>query len=255
MASAVVCGSSITWAPALPSAARLAPSAAGSRISARSESASRTVLESLRPSMKSVGLPFAGRMAKASVTGLWAMSLPRMLKVQAIESVSASTAASACLLGDGVLQPGDLVGGGLAGQLDRVQRDRAQRRRRPVAPQAVDRVVVDRDEGGVGRLAGLGEAAHLGDGHQPRVVADAVACLEMGGQPLQRRVVDQVLGREQRRVGLGADLQGVAAVDEDRRLVGEHDRRAGRSFKPGQPCQALRRRAAGTRSGARRHGE
>ena len=66
------------------------------------------------------------------------------------------------LLGNGLLQPGDLVGGGLAGEFDRVQRHRAQRRRRPVGPQAVERIVVDRHERGIGRLAGLGEAAHLG---------------------------------------------------------------------------------------------
>ena len=41
-------------------------------------------------------------------------------------------------------------------------------------------------------------------------------------------------------VDLLADLQSVAAVDEDRRLFGQHDRRSGRALKAGQPRQPLR---------------
>ena len=42
-------------------------------------------------------------------------------------------------------------------------------------------------------------------------------------------------------VHLLADLQRVAAVDEDRRLVGEHDGRAGRAGEAGQPGEPLGR--------------
>ena len=40
-------------------------------------------------------------------------------------------------------------------------------------------------------------------------------------------------------VDLGADLEGVAAVDEDRRFGRQHDRRAGRALEAGQPGKAL----------------
>ena len=161
------------------------------------------------------------------------MSLPRMLNIQAMELAWASTAASAFFSNHRALQAGDLVAGGFAGAFDRMEGDGAERRGRPVGPDAVERVFLDRHERGVCLLADLGEAADLGDGHQPRVVADAVACLEMRGEPLGRRCVGEVLGREQIRIGLGADLQRVAAVDEDRGAVGEHDRRSGRAGEAG----------------------
>jgi hypothetical protein len=40
-------------------------------------------------------------------------------------------------------------------------------------------------------------------------------------------------------VDLASDLQRVAAVDEDRRFLGEHHGRAGRSFEAGQPGEPL----------------
>ncbi len=79
------------------------------------------------------------------------------------------------------------------------------------------------------------------DRHQPRVVADAVAGLQPCRQPLRRRRLDQVLEREGLGVDLAADLDRVASVDEDRRLVGQHDRRAGRAGESGEPGEPLRR--------------
>ena len=46
---------------------------------------------------------------------------------------------------------------------------------------------------------------------------------------------------EQGRVGLGAHLQGVASVDEDRRRVGKHDRGSGGAGEAGQPGEAFGR--------------
>ena len=61
----------------------------------------------------------------------------------------------------------------------------------------------------------------------------------MGGQPLGRRLLDQVLGREDRQVHLVADLKRVAAVDEDRRAVGHDDGHAGRAGEAGRPGEAF----------------
>ena len=44
------------------------------------------------------------------------------------------------------------------------------------------------------------------------------------------------------RVDLGADLERVAPVDEDRRGVGKHDRGPGRAVEAGQPGKPLGRR-------------
>ncbi len=51
--------------------------------------------------------------------------------------------------------------------------------------------------------------------------------------------LDQVARIEQRRVGLLADLQRVAAVDEHRGLADQRDRRAGRAGEGGEPGEAL----------------
>ncbi len=74
---------------------------------------------------------------------------------------------------------------------------------------------------------------------QPRVVADAAAlrCMllqPIGGGGFRHRLVGPVLA-----VDLAADLQGVATVDEDRRLLRKDDGRAGRAFETGQPGQPL----------------
>ena len=41
-------------------------------------------------------------------------------------------------------------------------------------------------------------------------------------------------------VDLGAHGQRIAAVDEDRRAIGQHDGEPGRAAEAGEPCQALR---------------
>jgi hypothetical protein len=63
----------------------------------------------------------------------------------------------------------------------------------------------------------------------PRAFAD------VGG----RAALDEIAIGEEILVDLGAHLQGVAAVDEDRGPVLEHDRRPGRASEAGQPGQAV----------------
>jgi hypothetical protein len=75
---------------------------------------------------------------------------------------------------------------------------------------------------------------------QPRVVAETGVGWQVGRNPVRRRVVGQVLRLEQGPVGLIANLQRIAPIDEDRRLVGQYHRQAGRSGETGQPGQPLR---------------
>ena len=71
------------------------------------------------------------------------------------------------------------------------------------------------------------------------IVADARALGRMllepfGGARLGHRLVAPLVGAD-----LLADLERVAAVDEDRRFLGKHHRGAGRALEPGQPGEPL----------------
>ncbi len=90
-----VSGSSRTRALDCASAVSLAISVAGSAMSRNSLRLPRTLPPTLAASMNRVGRPFAGTMAKASATGVWRMSPPRMLNSQAMESSMVRSTASA----------------------------------------------------------------------------------------------------------------------------------------------------------------
>ena len=92
---AAVLGSSRTRLPAALSAASRGASWAGALSFAKGIKCARASRPILVLSMKSSGLPAAGTMAKASGTGLWATSEPRILKSQAIESGCVRITASA----------------------------------------------------------------------------------------------------------------------------------------------------------------
>ena len=136
----------------------------------------------------------------------------------------------------------ELVRGRLAGELLAVQRDGAERWRRPVGPHGIDRVGLGRDQDRARRRAGLGEPLGTLDGVQPRIVAELLAFAQRLLDPLVERRVGQVHDLEQVGVDLLARLQGVAAVDEQRRAVGQHDGAAGRAGEAGDPGEPLVRR-------------
>ncbi len=127
----------------------------------------------------------------------------------------------------------------LARKGDIVQPYGAERRRRTIRPDRIEQIGLDRDQRRPARPAGLGEPLGALDGVQPRVIAKTVVAGEVLFQPLMRRGLDQVLDRKQRRVHLLAHLQGVAAIDEQRRTVHEHDGRAGGTGEARQPSQPL----------------
>jgi len=63
----------------------------------------------------------------------------------------------------------NLLGLGDAGILQAVDRDRRDRRLRPVRPDGVDRIAVDRDQFGAGLGAGGGETLGCRKSVQPRI--------------------------------------------------------------------------------------
>ncbi len=133
----------------------------------------------------------------------------------------------------------ELVACGFAGIFEVVRHHRAVRRRRTVAPDGVDRIGRGRDQHGADGRAGLGEALRALARVQPGVIAELLSGLQVRLDPRARRRVDEVLDRKQRAVDLVAGLGGIAAVDEQRGLVGEDDRGPGRAGEAGEPGEAL----------------
>jgi hypothetical protein len=142
-------------------------------------------------------------------------------------------------VGDLLADPGQLVLGRLAGMGDVVQDNGAAWWLRPVGPGRIDRIVVQRDEAGARGRAGFSQPLGTVDGVQPRVITKPRARREIGLDPAFRRGLDQVGDREQTGVDLRRGLQGVAAVNEQDRAVGQHDRGAGGAGEARQPSQSL----------------
>ena len=144
-------------------------------------------------------------------------------------------------LGDLGADAGKLRGRILAGKARIVRRHRAERRGRAIGPDRVDRIGLGRHQRRVGGGASLGKPLGGFDRVQPGIVAEVRAGREIGFEPRLRRCVDQVLDREGVGIDLIAYLQRIAAVDEDRRAVGKHDRHPGRAVEAGEPGEALLR--------------
>ena len=125
-----------------------------------------------------------------------------------------------------------------ARKLQLVRRDRAERRGRPIEPDRVDRVRVDRNQPGARLLTG-GRISRDGVGRmESRVVAKLVALLQLTREPFGRRLLRDTTELENRCVRLVLHLLCVSAVDEQRRRVLQHDRdsrRAGESREPPEP--------------------
>ena len=132
----------------------------------------------------------------------------------------------------------ELAGLGLAGVARAVDGDRRDRRRRPLGPDRIDRVAVDRDQLRAGLGAGRGQPLGGGGGMQPGIEAEAVAGFQVLGDPALRRRLDQQLDRPGLAVDLLGRLQRVAAIHEYRGILRQHHgkpRRAGEAGQPGQP--------------------
>ena len=142
------------------------------------------------------------------------------------------------MLDQPVADLGALLGRRLARILVRLDDKMRFRGFGPVAPDFVDRVALDGDEHGAAAGKRFLRLLHPVAGVQPGVVADARALGRMFLEPLRgARLGHRLIAPLA--VDLAAHLQRVASVDEDRRLLGKHHRRAGRALEAGQPSEAL----------------
>jgi hypothetical protein len=148
------------------------------------------------------------------------------------------------LLGEAAREAGALVGRALAGEAVGMRHDRGERRSRSPRPDPVHRiavlVIVHRAQAGPGAFGSNPQPLDLLRRVQPGVVAENGSFAERGAEPLRRRFLGDVPDLEQCRIDLRGGLQCVAAIDEQRGAILEHDRHAGRAGEPGQPCEALR---------------
>jgi len=78
---------------------------------------------------------------------------------------------------------------------------------------------------------------------QPRIYAETEALVRMLGDPLVRRLADQIARREDGGIDLFGQLRHIASIDEDDRLCRGDQRlasRSGETSEPGQPLGGCR---------------
>ena len=245
--------------PGRPPPARAAPSSAGPKASGaatvdlRRRGGRAPASSSFDGSVKSATRASAPRMAKASGTGVRAMSEPRTFSSQAIESGSVSTAAARSRVArprassarfSAELRPASSTGCGTIGRAGGGGWSGQARSTRFATRASAD----------LPRAERLGERLDVLRRVQPGVEADAAAAGQRLDQPVRGLVLGMAPDLEGVEVDLAAHLQPVAAVDEDRRPVAGDDRepgRAGEAGQPGQPLVARRHVLALVRVGAR----
>ena len=133
-----------------------------------------------------------------------------------------------------------LVAGLRAPRIARDGGDGAEGRRRLLRPERVDGVVLARDEARADGLARLRQPVATVRAVKPGVVAERGARRKVVPQPRIGGLVGDVAVLVEAAVHLRRRLQGVAPVDEERRLPGQHDRHARGAREAGEPGQALR---------------
>ncbi len=136
-------------------------------------------------------------------------------------------------------QPRKLRLGGLAAKPQRPRGDGTVRRTRPVGPQIVDRVGLDRCEFGAQPSAKLREALNEIVGVIPGIEAEPIAWTKVFLQPVLRRFLAGGAAVKDAAIGLRGRLNRVAAVDEQGGFVLQDDRKAGRAGKARRPEEPL----------------
>lgn len=126
-----------------------------------------------------------------------------------------------------------------SGEAEIVQGYRTERRGRAVTPDFIDWIGLQRDQRSTDAGARLGKPLGAFDGMQPRIVTEPVALVEIGLDPLMRRILHEVLDRHQAGIHLLARLQSVATVHEQYRALHEHDGNTGGAAETRQPGQSL----------------
>ena len=132
-----------------------------------------------------------------------------------------------------------LVGARSAGEFVRLHDRRGRRGLGPVGPHRIDRIAVHGNQFGPLRSERLRDGVGPAFRMEPWIETDPGSFRCVGGEPFGRAGLRNRLIIEQLAVDLLAHLHGVAAVDEDRRLVLQYHRGPRRTAEPGQPGEAF----------------
>ena len=124
----------------------------------------------------------------------------------------------------GLPHAGDLLGRAFARELQLVRSNRAQRRGRPIRPDRVNWVRVDRDQTGARFLASRRISRDSLGRLKPGIIPKLLALFELARDPFARRLLRDTAEFEHRRVRLGLHLLRVAAVNEESSRVFQHHR-------------------------------
>ena len=182
---------------------------------------------------------FARQIAKASASGVWATSPPRMLKVQATVCGSDTSSASARAFASSARMRLILSAALSPAYSDVMQHDWPGWRRGPVAPQRVDRVGVTGTSDAPAASQAFGELFRIVGGVQPGVVAE----LGAGLADWPRAIVPAGSRPGARcRTSRCRSAPRPARCSGRRRTIRrgpQHDGRAGRAGEAGQPGEPL----------------
>ena len=139
-------------------------------------------------------------------------------------------------IGQSLAQTGELGLVGFAGMIQRIGLEGRARRGGAVVPDAVHEVG-DRGQGdALGGQLGA-ELGDLVDAMEPRIKADLAALGQMFDQPIGKAHLGPIDRRERLERHLRADLQPVAAIDENARDLWQDNAKARRAGKPRKPRQ------------------
>ena len=139
----------------------------------------------------------------------------------------------------GLAHAGDFLGRAFAREPQLVRNNRAQRRRRPIRPDRINWVRIDRDQTGARFLASSGKSCDRVRRVKSRVVAKLVALFELARDPVAWRFLRDAAELEHRPVRLALHLLRISAVDEQRGRVLQDQCEPSRTGKSGQPSQPL----------------
>src|SRR5690606_19012094 len=128
-----------------------------------------------------------------------------------------------------------LRSGAFAGIGFRVRLDLGHRDGGTIVPNRIDGILRDGDEFGAGGFGRGADAVETIRAMELRIVADLGAFRRALAQIGRHAAIDEVAILEERVIDLGADLQRVAAVDEDCGFVGQYYGGAGRAGKARGP--------------------
>ena len=109
-----------------------------------------------------------------------------------------------------------------------VKRHRGLRFRRAVLPDFINGILGQRHELAIRIALGhfFAQAIQHFYGQKARIIADAGFALELAGDPVSRRVLRHLQGLHQLKVNFAPDLQCVAAINKNRRLVAQNNSKA-----------------------------